>query len=423
MRVVVVGAGVAGLAAARTLVAAGVETVVLEASDGVGGRVRTDVVDGFRLDRGFQILLTSYPEVRAGLDLAALRLRAFRPGARVLVGGRLRRLGDPLRDPASALATLTSGVPTLADALRVLRFRARVARGGLDDLLDGPDGSAREALRAEGFSDGFVHRFWRPLLGGAQFDPDLDGPGRMLRFVVRCFSSGDNALPAEGIGAVALQLAAGLPPGTIRLRAGVETVGPRAVTTAGRVEAADAVIVATDAPSAARLLGVPAPESRGTFTVWLGGEAAPDDGPDLMLDGEGRGVLNHVAVTSAVQPHLAPPGAALVAASGARDPRIPDEALVAAVREELGAFLGAARSRGLRVLRVDRIPHALPRGRVGRPADPRHQGLYVAGDHRAHPSLQGALHSGRLAAEAVIADRTTASAHGQPAPRRAVTDV
>ena len=132
--VAIVGAGLAGLACARTLARAGRACRVLEASNGVGGRVRTDTVDGFRLDRGFQVLLTAYPECRAVFDYGALDLRAFLPGADVRAGGRTSRIVDPWRDPKAALATALAPVGTLADKARIARLRFRVRRGTVADL-------------------------------------------------------------------------------------------------------------------------------------------------------------------------------------------------------------------------------------------------------------------------------------------------
>jgi len=104
--VVVIGAGLAGLTCARRLQAAGVDCIVLEAGDAVGGRVRTDMVDGFRLDRGFQVLLTAYPAARKWLDYGRLELKKFSAGALVWCDGGRHRVSDPWREPGALWATL-----------------------------------------------------------------------------------------------------------------------------------------------------------------------------------------------------------------------------------------------------------------------------------------------------------------------------
>ena len=147
---VVVGAGLAGLAAATTLHRAGRSVVVLEAADGVGGRVRTDLIDGFLCDRGFQILLTGYPELARQLDVGALDLQRFDPGALVRIGGEGYVVGDPLRQPSALLSTLRSPVGTVGDKLRLLRERRRWKSIAVPDLLRQPpmatgDGSASDS--------------------------------------------------------------------------------------------------------------------------------------------------------------------------------------------------------------------------------------------------------------------------------------
>lgn len=145
--------------------------LVLEASDGVGGRVRSDVVDGFVLDRGFQVLLTAYPEARRQLDLDALELRCFEPGALVRTGGGFHRVADPFRDPLAAFATLRAPIGGLADKLRMLRLRRTLTGSEVPDLMRAEDVSTRESLESFGFSTGMIEAFFEPLAGGFLLDP------------------------------------------------------------------------------------------------------------------------------------------------------------------------------------------------------------------------------------------------------------
>jgi phytoene dehydrogenase-like protein len=226
--VVVIGAGLAGLACARTLQAAGRDVVVLEASDGVGGRVRTDVVDGFRLDRGFQVLLTAYPEVQRQLDVAALRLQRFDPGSLVWTGGKGHVVSDPFRDPRHLLSSATAPIGSIGDRIRVARLRRRLLRTPVPQLLRGPDLPTAAALRARGFSPTMIERFWRPLFAGIQLDPELATSNRMFDTIFRSLASGDATVPAEGMGAIPAQLASHLRPGTVRLGQRVNLVEGRA---------------------------------------------------------------------------------------------------------------------------------------------------------------------------------------------------
>jgi phytoene dehydrogenase-like protein len=193
--VVVVGAGLAGLACARRLHQAGVGFTLVEAGDDVGGRVRTDVVEGFRLDRGFQVLLTAYPEARRVLDYAALDLRPFRAGALVRRGGRMQRLSDPRRRPQDVFAALRADVGGLRDKLRVLGLTRDVSAGPLDELFARPELSTEKRLRAAGFSAGFIDGFFRPWFGGVLLDRELRASSRMFDFVFRMLAEARRRCP------------------------------------------------------------------------------------------------------------------------------------------------------------------------------------------------------------------------------------
>jgi phytoene dehydrogenase-like protein len=404
--VVVVGAGLAGLACALHLSEAGVPVRLLEASDGVGGRVRTDVVEGFRLDRGFQVLLTAYPETRRVLDYAALDLKPFLPGALVRREGRFHELSDPWRRPSRLVSTLLCDVGTLADRLRIARYRARVRSGSLSALFSRPETTALGRLRGEGFSEPMIDAFFRPFFGGVLLDRGLSASSRMLDFVFRMMAEGEVALPAEGMGAIPEQIARRLPEGAVRLGARVASLTPREVRLeSGETTAARAVVVATEGPEAARLTGqLAAPASRSATTLYFAAGRAPIAEPTLILDGNGRGPVNNLCFPSQVAPSYAPAGAALVSASVLEGPDGP-EALEPAARAQLTEWFGAEVERW-RLLRTYRIPHAQPDQTppalepVERPVELA-GGLFVCGDHRDTASLHGALVSGRRAAEAV----------------------
>lgn len=407
-RVVVVGAGIAGLAAARTLSQHGIHPLVLERSDAPGGRVRTDLVAGFRLDRGFQILLTAYPEAERMLDYRALDLRAFEPGALVRVDGRFHRVGDPRRRPGDLPGTLRAPIGTLGDKLRVLRLRRDVRRGTVEALWDQPDTSARARLERTGFSPTMIDRFLRPLFAGVTLDADLAGSSRVLEFVFRMLSDGDAAVPADGMGAVPDQLAASLPPDTLELNTAVNEVAvDRVVVDDGAVVDAAAVIVATDLADASALTGIEERGWRGTTTWWFAAAEAPVEGAVLVLDGDGGGPVTNLAVLSNVSERYAPPGRALIAASAPGtgddvDPR---------VRDQLASWFPSAADWEL--LRTDRIARAQPAQPPSfAPSGPRTEsGVYLAGDHCHDASINGALLSGRRAAQAVISD-LRGQAHG-----------
>ena len=399
----VVGAGLAGLAAASTLRRQGRSVAVLEASDGVGGRVRTDLVDGCRLDRGFQVLLTAYPELDRQLDVEALELCAFDPGALVWLGGRFAEVADPRRHPSRAWATLRAPIGSVPDKLRVLTLMARLLRSPVPDLLRQPDRSTRDALRAAGFSDRIVERFFRPLVGGILLDPTLATSHRMFDAILRSLAVGRATVPSRGMGAVPGQMADRLGRDVIHLGRRVTAVTPGEVTVQGgdRV-VADQVVVATEGPVAARLLALPAVGSRPATCVWFRAERAPTRSKAIILDGTGSGPALNVAVMTNVAPTYAEDGSALIAAAcpGVADGRAAD-----GVREQLRTWWGP-RVDGWDHLRTDVIEHGQPEQYP--PLRPKQRvvlgdGLFVCGDHRDTGSIQGALFSGRRCAAAVLA--------------------
>jgi phytoene dehydrogenase-like protein len=369
--------------------------------------VRTDYFDGFRLDRGFQVLLTAYPEALNMLDLDALHLGSFAPGAMVRRGSRFARVADPSRRPGDLLHTLFSGVATPLDALRIARLRRRVLRGDPQALLEGASRDIVDSLRAEGFSERIIERFFRPFLGGVLLDRQLRGSSLALEFLFRMFAEGDAALPARGMGAIPAQLAERLEAGTLRTRTPVAQLDRSGVTlrTGERIDAS-AVVISTAARAAAKLVpGLPVPETNPVCCLQFDAPRAPAVGTFLVLDGNGEGPVNQLCVPSEVAPGYAPPGRALVSASVLAPIPGDDEALEASARHQLAGWFGPEVS-SWKLLRIDRIPDALPSQPPG-PLEPSErqaqltERLFICGDHRDLASLQGAMASGRRAAAEV----------------------
>ena len=399
--VAIVGAGLAGLVAARTLGLNGIDSVILEASDGVGGRVRSDIVDGFVLDRGFQVLLTGYPEIHRHLDIAALDLRAFEPGALVWREGKGTVVGDPFRRPKTLVSTATASIGSVTDKARIALLRAKLLRTDPKALLRGDDIPTAAALRGMGFSSKMIDRFFRPLVGGIQLDPTLSTSRRMFDVIFRTLADGDSAVPAGGMGRITEQLASNLPRTSIHLDTPAVSVEPgRVVVSGGRSISAKHVIVATEGPVASRLLGLPQVKSHSAGCVYFAADVAPVDGAYVILDGHGHGPVYNVAVMSHVSPAYAPAGKHLVAAAL---PGTIDGDLESAARRQLRSWWGPQVD-NWRHLRTYRIEHGQPDQTP--PFHPKKNvslgnGIFVCGDHRDTGSIQGAMFSGRRCAEAV----------------------
>ena len=421
---VIVGGGLAGLAAATHLASLSVPFTLLEASDRVGGRVATDEVDGYLLDRGFQIFLTAYPECQRLLDFQALRLQPFFPGALVYIGAGeggspFHMLSDPFRFPIRSLSSVFSPVGTLPDKLLVGITRLRAAATPDDVILSSPETTTARHLEKLGFSPSIVERFLRPFLAGIFFDPALDTSSRLFELVFKRLALGDNALPEAGIGAIAAQLADRLPAGSVRLNARVAAIDPSSGVTLDTGETVSGklgVIVAVEQPEAEKLLPqLPArPKNkkaaeRSTVCLYFSADRAAVQEPVLLLNGSGKGVVNNMFFATNVAPSYAPAGKVLVSVSlvGSFADR-EDAELAGEVVRELGGWFGAGEVASwahLRTYRIgfaqpDQTPPTEPAGRDPRAGD----GVYVCGDHWCSATFDGAMVSGRRAAEALAKD-------------------
>jgi phytoene dehydrogenase-like protein len=420
---VVVGAGLAGLVCARALVDAGAAVRVLEAGDEVGGRVRTELRDGFRLDRGFQVLFTGYPAARRWLDFDRLDLRPFDPGAMIRHNGGWATLSDPRRDRAALPASALTDVIGLGDKLRVVRLVARLRRHEWDGVREvgGEDRTTESYLRGRGFSDAFIERFARPFYGGIYLRRDLSTSARVFAFTFRMLASGETAIPAEGIGALTRQLADGLPPGTVQLNTPVEGLlraGDRiaGVRTARGEIAASRVVLATDSHSAARLTGLELPGvPLGATAVYFASDEPLVRHKKLMLNPAPEAFINNAVQLSNVAPEYAPAGRHLFSCTILGNPDQDDEVVIDRCREELADWFGEETTAPGRLTALDvvRVPFAqfaqppaiherLPRNRTAI------TGLYLAGEYTEDSSINGAMRSGEAAAGAVLGDRRRA---------------
>ncbi|MFF3482380.1 NAD(P)/FAD-dependent oxidoreductase [Streptomyces sp. NPDC002701] len=442
--VVVVGAGVAGLAAAHRLNSAGVTAVVLETAPHVGGRMTTEKVDGFRLDRIGRLLFTSYPELRLTPGLDALTLRPFAPGVLVHAEGRVHRAGEPASaggtrgalDAARAFMSpprrarpwatpvappVSRAFPPLGGALDQARLAAalgRIATVPVERLLARAERPAGRALAARGMPARTVEGFLRPLLAALLCDPELTTSSRCADLALRAFATGRLCVPEGGADTLPELLAGALPPGTVRTGVRVTSVSTTSVTTAEHGELrCRAVLVATGARAAAGLLpGLRLPPCHPVTVVHHTADEPPLTEAALLLDADRRGPVAHTAVISQVDPSRAPAGRALISSTILGAPPADTDR---AVRAQLAVLYGTATHRW-ELLAVHHTPDAVPA--MVPPHDLRRPvrllaGLYVCGDHRDTSTVQGALHSGHRAATALLTDLgLTAPPRATPLP-------
>ena len=413
--VVIVGGGLAGLVAARRLAADGADVTLFERREDLGGRVRSREVDGFTLDRGFQVLFSAYPAVREELDLDALDLRTFAPGATIARPDHRSTLADPFRAPLSAIESALNPDVTLMDKLRVLKLRRELGNAEPEALLDGPTESIREYLDRKGFSERFVENFAAPFYGGVTLDRSLSTDAGVFRYTFSMLSRGATAVPADGMGAVSDQLAARAREAGVTIETGTEVSAVDGASDGATVEAgaetvdADAAVVATDPKRARELTGVESvpTDARGCVTQYFRTREhrSLDTGHRLVLNAVDS-CPNTIAPLSTVAPEYAPDGHALLSATTLGVPERSDEELATAVRDALVTWYPEHRFDDLELIATDRIEFAQfdqpPGYRDGLPAVDAPEGsVYLAGDYTQWSSIQGALESGQVAAGAV----------------------
>jgi phytoene dehydrogenase-like protein len=406
-QVLVIGAGISGLACAKTLSRAGIDVRVLEADPRIGGRIKTDRVDGFLLDHGFQVLQTAYPEVRRQLDVASLNLQRFAPGVMIRVNRRFYRISDPLRCPGDLWQTLTAPIGNFMDRLRVARLAWELRNTPTDKIFEKPDMPTPDFLRSRGFSDRMIRRFFTPFFAGACLDPDIQASSRVFQYLFHIFSSGDATLPAQGMGAIADQLAAAIPEKRIHTGTRVTKIRPGRVTLDdSRVLHCKQVVIATQGPESARLLDRPWHSgAAGEICFYFAADTAPVSRPYLILNSDG-GRVQLVAVPSLTAESYAPSGKTLIAAVVLGNSAIKSESLLTEVRQELQSWFGPE-IKNWQHLKTFEIPYALPRQTPPAPdptrsLSPVSGGIHVCGELDSVPGIQWALLSGRRTARQLI---------------------
>lgn len=402
--VVIVGAGLAGLSCARVLQEHNIAFTVLEKTNRPGGRIKTDRVEGFQLDYGFQVLQTGYPDISKYLNLHDLNLSSFPSGVAIRYDKRFHIVADPRRHPSSFYSTMAAPIGSVGDRFKLLKLAGSLARRPMEHIFQSPEEPTIDFLNQWGFSSRFIQSFFTPFFSGACLDPSMQGSSRVLKYVTRLFGTGDATLPAEGMGAIPQQIAASLPDQSIRYHQEVVKVEEGQVTLAdGSVIAAQHVVVAVSQPVCTRLLNIDVPEeSVAEACLYFGADWQPPfKNPFLVLNGEGNGPVNNIAFPSLVAPTYAPPGKTLIAAVVLGDNFNRNGDLEDLVRRQLAEWFGPE-VQGWEHIKTFAIHHALPR-QTPPTSNPYHlpqphsEGIRVCGEHQSLPGLLWALMSGEMA--------------------------
>jgi phytoene dehydrogenase-like protein len=422
VKVVIAGAGVAGLVCGRTLQRAGHEVVILEASDGVGGRVRSDKVDGFTLDRGFQVLFTAYPAAQRQLEYSRLNLQRFDPGALICKNGERHILTDPSRNPQRALPAILTNIISPFDKLRTLQFATELKTKSVQDVIAGDDDTIVNYVHKRGFSDKYVDNFIRPFFGGVFLDRSLQTSAKAFKFNYKMLSDGETVVPAGGMGQISEQIAEELfSKGAIRLNSPVAALlqdesgrytGARLEN--GETVSGDAVVIATPVPEAARLTGqnVFPLGQVGEVNLYFSGTRAIYKDKKILLNANADAFVNNASEITNVAPQYAPEGKFLLSVvvlgvPDASDADLFDRAFKDLRRMLQGDTAAIEALMTFRPLKLYRIPYGqfaqppgihpqLPDNISGKP------GLYYAAEFTEASSINAAMISGEKAADAIL---------------------
>ncbi len=382
--ILIIGAGIAGLQAATILHQNGRDFILFEKQAKVGGRVSSFEKDGFILDRGFQVLQTSYPEVQRSLDLTALNLHFFESGAMI----KDQLFFNPLRRP---FELFSSDILTFKDVFSLARIWFRLQ--GDVPALDGNKQTTQELIDSYSFSDRFKNEFLIPFFQGVFLQETLTQPTSLFFYYLQQFLYGNAAIPAGGMQAISDQMASSLPTDKLKLNQEIVTISASSITLkSGEIIEGDAVILAVDLPVAAKILGLQAPEILGSRTFYFSAKKVAKEPALLLLVGEQH--LLHFTCLTDINPGLAPSGKALYSATSLSNSSEKE------VKEALQKQLP-----GQKLTLVDSfdIPHSLQKVDDYEAIKRAANGIILAGDYLEFPSLQGALSSGRKAAEEILA--------------------
>ena len=403
----IIGAGLAGLTAARVLKLAGRKVKIIEASDGPGGRVRTDEVNGFLLDRGFQVFLTAYPEAKYFLDYKALDLKPFSPGSIILTNSGIDEIGDPLREASSLIRTLKSPVGTLSDKFRLLLLRLKLAGISIDEIFSKKETTTLEYLSAVGFGKKIISDFFAPFMSGIYLEQNLDTSSRMFEFVFKMFSESDTAIPAKGMGMIPRQLASDLSVEELILNERAISIdGNKVQTASGNVFEASTILIATTAdcipvPFQRRLI-----KKKSVTCMYFSADQAPYQKALIALNAIPNRLVNNLAVMSNISSCYAPEGKSLISVSlSGNEQFIKQDELELKVKEELKIWFKECSD--WVPIKTYEIPYALPdNSHVINDILPSsiriNYSTFICGDHLLNGSINAAMKSGRIAAEAML---------------------
>jgi len=403
-KTLIIGGGVSGLTVAYYLSKAGRDYQIIEATKRIGGRIKTDVVDGYRMDRGFQVFLTAYPEARKILDYKSLNFKSFNPGAVLLRDkGKLDYIGDPMRQISSLMPTIMTDAATIKDKIRILLTKTKLNRKSIDEIFQGKEISTMEALKHDyGFSDTVIKEFLQPFYAGIFLEKSLTTSRRMFDFVFKMFSEGDAAIPALGMEEIPKQIANHLDSRKIRCNSKVVLIdGTQVHIENGEIIEADQIVIATDAYGINDKYTTTKNARRSTSNLYFSSTELPFKQNAIALSPSENGIVNNMVCLSNTSSKYAKEGH-LISVSLKEGFYTNQIDIIKKVKDEMSQWISSAKN--WKHLKTYNIQYALPsqesvnNNTIRKISDT----TIIIGDHLMNGSINAAMKSGRLGAESIL---------------------
>jgi protoporphyrinogen oxidase len=400
----IIGAGVSGLVAAKVLQDNGFHPVLIESTDRVGGRVKTDIVEGYQLDHGFQVLLTAYPAAQKYLNLEALELQSFLPGATIFTKGNQKTIGDPLRAISLLVPTLFSGIGTLSDKFKILKLNTLLKNTTLTEIFAKPEKTTHTYLVDFGFSEEMIAKFFNPFFSGIFLEPALETSSRMFEFVYKMFGEGSATLPKAGIEAIPMQLKGALKQTTFMFNTKVKTVEENKIILADEKELeSHYTIIATEASGLVARLNNQETQWKSCETLYFETNTRTIEKPLIGLIANKEALINNIFYHTSLKTK-ASGGKELLSVTVVKSHGLMPEALQSQLAKELKQLCGIE---ALRFIKQYSIKKALPkmdnlRYEMSPSATKLTATIFLAGDTQLNGSLNAAMISGERAGLGIV---------------------
>ncbi|WP_299051497.1 FAD-dependent oxidoreductase [uncultured Polaribacter sp.] len=400
----IIGSGVSGLVAAQVLENFGYHPTIIEASNTVGGRVKSDIVDGYVLDHGFQVLLSEYPAAQKYLDFKALDLQKLVPGALIFKDGKKQKIGDPLRDLSLLFPTIFANIGSIGDKLKILKLNTTLKNKKLQDIFDAQEITTIQYLKNYGFSDNIIANFFKPFFSGIFLEPNLQTSSRMFEFVYKMFGKGYAVIPENGIQAISNQLKNKLNQTTFNFNSPVKRVKNNAIILENEKEIkSHFTIVATEASPLISNLKNQETTWKSCDSLYFEISQKTFTSAIIGLIADKSALINNIFYTTSIQksPNQ---NKNVLSVTVVKEHQLTVNELIKKVQEELEQYCNISKAKFIKRYQIKK---ALPKlsnlqYEISSTETQLTTSIFLAGDQLLNSSLNAAMISGERAAMGVI---------------------